>query len=126
EHAHAEAEVLTARNVLDLLLARGDRLVSIAINANICIGHAELPCQVDGDVRQRILIDAIRCLLLSSSNITNPGGQGSKRQRTGRNPGRLDKVTTRGGHCRASFGWNFYWRDDLMPQKAQKKQGTSD
>jgi len=46
EHAHAEPEVLAPRHVLHLLLACNNKLVAIAIDANVSVGDAEFACGV--------------------------------------------------------------------------------
>ena len=57
EHAHAEAEVLTARNVLHLLLAREDRFVAIAIDADVRVADTEFARGAQRDVSERILVE---------------------------------------------------------------------
>src|ERR1043165_9522878 len=105
EHAHAEPETLTTRNVLHLLLARPDRLVAITIDANVCVSDTEFFSGVQRDVGERVLIDAVFGGFFRGGDARNPGGQGSERYSSGRNSGRLQKVTTRGGHGNASLEW---------------------
>src|SRR5437588_556008 len=50
QHAHTAAEVLAARDVLDLLLARKDRFVPVAVDADVRISSAEFLSARKGQV----------------------------------------------------------------------------
>src|SRR6185503_7477065 len=74
EHAHTEPEILTARDVLHLLLPRRDRFSAIAVDAYVSVGRAEFAGLIQGDIREGILIDCLSCNGLRFSNLADPGG----------------------------------------------------
>src|SRR5262249_44594378 len=87
--AYAAAEVLAARHLLDLLLARGNKLVAVAVDANVCVGHTQALGRRERDARE--------------TRLVHPGGfrglaleyPGRQRRGTQRQPASLQEMARR-------------------------------
>ena len=103
QHANAKAEILSARNILHLPLARVDRLAAITVDADVGVGDAEFALCAQSDIEALLSTSAAAASSATTTLLIHDRRR--QRNRAGSIPGRLDKVTTRGGHITSLVGW---------------------
>ena len=97
QNAHAEADALIARDVLDLLLAGADGFRSQAVDANVGVSGAEAPCRGERRVGD-VVAHSLDCGGLRRFGLEHPGCQPGRANDAQSAAGNLDELSARCGH----------------------------